>query len=153
MRTDTLFHRPAKLLAVGSLLFAALLAAQPALAQLITGSKHDLSTRTTGAGALGTTEVCVFCHTPHGASTGSATGGLLWNRAPPASPTFNLYASATLDSTALQPMSRSNLCFSCHDGATSIDNMVNKPGSGGYTLGGAVTGYALLPTPAPLPAF
>ena len=147
MRTDTLFHRPVKLLAVGSLLFAALLAGQTAFAQTISGSRHDLSTRTS---VPGTTEVCVFCHTPHGATTGSTSGGLLWNRAAPATAGYTVYTSASLDSTALQPMGNSTMCFSCHDGVTSLDNMVNKPGSGGFTAGGAVTGWTWTPAAGPL---
>ena len=136
MRKNSMFNKPLKLLGAGSLLFAALLAAQPAVAQLITGSRHDLTAATgtgTGSKLTGTTEICVFCHTPHGASTGAATGGLLWNRAAPAVGGYTLYTSTTVDSTFLQPGGNSNMCFSCHDGVTSIDNVVNRPGSGGYT--------------------
>lgn len=132
-----MFHYPMKLLGAGSLLFAALLIGQPAVAQVVT-SKHDL-TAATGTGTnktTGTAEVCVFCHTPHGASSTAP----LWNKGASAG-TFTLYSSATLDSTLLSVGSISAACLSCHDGSTSLDNMINKPGSGGYTAGGATAGY------------
>ena len=77
MRTHSMFHRPAKLLAVGGLLWAALLAGPTALAQSILGSRHDLTSAGTGSiKQTSTTEVCVFCHTPYGV----ASLGPLWNK-------------------------------------------------------------------------
>jgi hypothetical protein len=56
----------------------------------VRGTKHNLSTSgsgTTHAAAGGTSEVCVFCHTPHGATTaddgGTALRAPLWNRRVP----------------------------------------------------------------------
>ena len=44
-------------------------------AQSIVGSKHDLtSAASQGGGTSVTTQVCVFCHTPHGAARSSLRG-------------------------------------------------------------------------------
>ena len=100
MRTDTLLHKPAKLLAVGSLLFAALMTSQSAVAQAsIAVSKHNLTSA--GLGTIKTTdantEICVFCHTPHGASSVAP----LWNKVLPLTATFTpRYSSSTMDGTA-----------------------------------------------------
>ncbi|MDH3319149.1 MAG: cytochrome c3 family protein [Betaproteobacteria bacterium] len=129
-------HTPAGPLAV-ALFLAALLMAQPAVAQIL-GSKHDL-TSATGTGSYrtsSTAEICVFCHTPHGGSASAP----LWNKGLGGSG-FTLYSSATLDSVLLPVGSISAACLSCHDGVGGLDNMINAPGSGGYTAGGASAGY------------
>lgn len=76
-------------------------------------------------------EVCVFCHTPHG---GLLTGPL-WNHSLPANNSFTHYNSATL-STALQGLSvtrvindESLLCMGCHDGSVAVDHLINYPNS------------------------
>ncbi len=104
-----------------------MLVAQPASAQ-ITGSKHDLS-----GGGYGTTELCVFCHTPH--YSGSTT--FLWNRTAPASG-YNVYVSTSMDATAADPataVSPSLNCLSCHDGTVAYNSLVNMPGAGYGTPG------------------
>lgn len=128
-------------------LFGFLLMGQPALAQ-IAGSKHDLTANTNTYYQTSTAEICVFCHTPHGASNAAP----LWNRGAPATASFTLYSSATLDGTVATGNggsdpggvtgSISGACLSCHDGATALDLLINAPGSGGYTAGGAAQGYA-----------
>jgi len=82
----------------------------------------------------GTTEICVFCHTPHGASA----QGPLWNR-PDITGSFPLYNSPTLviddvagisgytdDGSVTYPNGSTRLCLSCHDGVTAI-NVVLDP--------------------------
>ena len=87
----------------------------------------------------GTTEICIFCHTPHNATPQSS----LWNRPDPASMgSFPVYggalvikgsfnvADATLHSqynTALfpYPNGASKLCLSCHDGVTAIGTVLD----------------------------
>lgn len=109
-------------------------------AATIKGSKHDL-----GSGGISqhsssgsnTTEVCVFCHTPHSANT-SATAPL-WNKSLPSS-TYTRYStlnSTTIDGTNATVGSVSLACLSCHDGSQAMDVMINKPGSGGYNAAGA----------------
>jgi len=84
-------------------------------------------------------EVCVYCHTPHGANTTSGAGMPLWNRTVNPSLTYQLYTDAiatTLqlagDQTATDPGPASLTCLSCHDGVTAIDSIINMPGSGNY---------------------
>ena len=77
-------------------------------------------------------EVCVYCHTPHGANTAVALP--LWNRTIKAT-TYNTYdklGTTTLTQTVSQPGAASLSCLSCHDGQTAIDSIVNMPGSGRY---------------------
>lgn len=118
------------LTAVVALSFAA---AGGAWAQGILGTKHNLSTSGTGAihVTTGTAEVCVFCHTPHGADT--AVSAPLWNRAVNIAG-YTMYSSPTYDAvTDAQPTGVSQACLSCHDGTIAFDALRNLPGSGGYT--------------------
>ena len=79
-------------------------------------------------------EICVFCHTPHGANT---TEGPLWNREIPASSTYTVYDSGSIDSTIQQPNGVSKLCLSCHDGSIAIGSVRNRAGSGGFNPSGS----------------
>lgn len=113
---------------------AALLTLVPGLAlAAITGSRHDLSsTNTTAtvrsdAGAGGTNQVCVFCHTPHRA----ASTQLLWNRSATAATGYAGWgATATTAGTALPTTigEVSRRCFSCHDGTISVGAVGNLGG-------------------------
>lgn len=89
------------------------------------------------------TQICVFCHTPHGAATDKAP---LWQRnvGPNGSGTSDLTAYATysstnaggaIQSTTMDSPSRpigsvSVACLSCHDGTQAINTLANYPGSG-----------------------
>ena len=86
-------------------------------------------------------EICVFCHTPHGANVGAP--GPLWNRELSGA-TYNTYNSGSLDATgegiALdQPDGVSKLCLSCHDGTIAIGNVRNRAGSGGFQASAITT--------------
>lgn len=101
---------------------------------------HNLSfdathgrTRATDSSQPGAREICIFCHTPHGASA----QGALWNRYDPNTfGAFPLYNSATLqiknipaaqyDTTANYPNGASKLCLSCHDGVTGIGTLLDR---------------------------
>lgn len=127
-------------IATAAIMVFAVALADSAMAQGISGTKHNLGTGGTGTVHLtaGTDEICVFCHTPHGGQIGTAP---LWNKNLP-STTYQLYGSTggesgTLDGQVLVVGSVSQACLSCHDGTQAMDNMVNAPGSGGYTAGGA----------------
>ncbi len=142
-------------LATAGIMTLLLLLASPSFALSIVGSKHDFSTSGTfstpfaGKYYVGTDsdgfpmpidEVCVFCHTPHGAS--KSVPGLanapLWNRTnspynPPASYTYAMYSSATFSGAAsisTTPTGISMMCMSCHDGVTSlaVNTLLNPPG-------------------------
>ncbi|MBI1822727.1 MAG: hypothetical protein HYR80_01215 [Nitrospirae bacterium] len=85
-----------------------------------------------------TAEVCVFCHTPHGASqvASNLLQAPLWNRQL-ASNQYTLYDQVWSKSFDGQlnlgaPTGYSRLCLSCHDGTVALGAVLNKPGSGGY---------------------
>ncbi len=103
--------------------------------------------RALSGGSENSSEICVFCHTPHGASAEST----LWNRLDPVGPGggFPLYGSATSnmqdadvqaaaqyynDGTGgvVYPNGASRLCLSCHDGVSAIGGVLNggEPGVG-----------------------
>jgi predicted CXXCH cytochrome family protein len=99
----------------------------------ISTTAHNLSTSGTGtitAAAGQTSEICVFCHTPHGATSERP----LWNHQL-SSATYSVPSStdpawATLLTTVGQPDKASRLCLSCHDGTVAIGALVNMPGPG-----------------------
>ena len=124
----------------GIAMVVATLVPTEAAAQIAT-SKHNLGS--TGNSALnstfsGTAEICVFCHTPHGANTGVAAP--LWNKTVPAGPytTYSTGNSASIDGDVAPVGSVSLACLSCHDGSLAIATMINQPGSGGYNPAGGV---------------
>ena len=77
-------------------------------------------------------EVCVYCHTPHGANMTIAAP--LWNRTTKNNTyqTYDLLNTASLTQPVSQPGASSLTCLSCHDGTTAVDAIVNMPGSGRY---------------------
>lgn len=110
-----------------------LVAATVASAATIVNSKHDLSATTTTAGE--TTQICIFCHTPHNPVAQIP----LWNRTGQnANTAFKLYtSSSTLDmynkvSAGFKPSgfttnSISLFCMSCHDGSPLGGGVHNHP--------------------------
>jgi predicted CXXCH cytochrome family protein len=105
----------------------------------------------------GTDEVCVFCHTPHGAATGGGNPPL-WNKNLPTGP-YTVYSTAnssTMDAALATDGagggaigSVSIACLSCHDGTQAMNSVINAPGSGltnaAYTAGTWTAGTG--PTP------
>lgn len=134
-RTFTAFA----LVAGGFLLASSLLLPTAADAQTgIRTTKHYLGTGAPAGNNIfnGTDEVCVFCHTPHGGSTGSAP---LWNKTLPTNtPAYTLYSSTTMDANRATDGITGNpsigsvsiACLSCHDGSLAINAVINAPGSG-----------------------
>jgi predicted CXXCH cytochrome family protein len=107
------------------------LGAVPALAvkgtQDVTATVHNLSVSAPWPMLASTneTEVCIFCHTPHG---GSLTGPL-WNRNN-STETYTHYTSSTLSSAVGTSRGQniydeSRLCLSCHDGSISMYTVMN----------------------------
>jgi len=102
----------------------------------ITSSKHDL--RGVGGNTEDNTEICVYCHTPHGAQS-SFAGAPLWNKTGTAGLQFRMYGATTNDTagstiagnpTDSTVNAQSMACLSCHDGVSAINSVVNAPGSG-----------------------
>ena len=112
------------------------LGSAPALAG-IANTKHNLGSLSTGVNKFnGTAEICVFCHTPHGADTSAAVP--LWNRvlaAPTTYQTYNSLGTSSLDGATAPVGSVSLACLSCHDGGQALNVMINQPGSGGFNTG------------------
>ncbi len=107
----------------------------------VASTKHNLSV--SGPGTIKATteqQICVFCHTPHNASSVAQ----LWNRSQP-STVYTLYSSDYLTSKAYaapsQINAKSKLCMSCHDGTIALGAVINAPGSGAgsISMSGGVT--------------
>jgi hypothetical protein len=112
-------------------------------AEDVRNTLHNLSTTNpigtinVGAGSSSTTEVCVFCHTPHGASTTNAGAAPLWNRAMPSTAAYSTYSGPNMDGTTVAPVGVFLACLSCHDGTVALDALRNAPGSGGFRSDGS----------------
>jgi hypothetical protein len=140
--------------------------AQAAKISDVRATKHNLSAvadgTTTPSGkvpvrtikASTETQVCVFCHTPHGATTGVAP---LWNRTLSSatySATSGTYTSTSMEANATElaagPGGSSKLCLSCHDGTMAIDKVNVLNGASNPTIvmkvSGTVTTPAYMPT-------
>jgi hypothetical protein len=157
--SDTLDRRPRALAHLASVAAALVVGLGVACGVLYSSSsaagiaetKHNLGS---GAGPAGrnqvsdTAEICVFCHTPHGADVNAPAP--LWNKrlgaagAPAGGGTYTTYdtlQTPSLDGTVAPVGSISMACLSCHDGTQAMDNIINAPGSGGYdTTGGGNDG-------------
>ena len=113
----------------------------------VRATKHNLSV--TGPGPVKSTtetQVCVFCHTPHGAENIPAAP--LWNRKP-STATYTPYVSSSIEASvaemAAAPGGSSKLCLSCHDGAMAIGsvNVLNGTSPGSIALTGTGAGGTL----------
>jgi predicted CXXCH cytochrome family protein len=103
-----------------------------ATAQSVVGTAHDLSATGPGVHA-NTKQVCVFCHTPHQASTASGQEPL-WNHTLSSTGSYGTYGSSSMDATVTDigagvagSAAASNLCMSCHDGTVAVHSMWNPP--------------------------
>lgn len=100
------------------------------------GSSVSALSRTVKAEAGQSTEVCVFCHTPHAATSGAPP---LWNRSlSTADGSYTPYTSSSLDANDnlidRQPDGGSKLCLSCHDGMMTIGTVGVLSGEVGKTV-------------------
>lgn len=111
------------------------------------------------------TQICIFCHTPHGASAQST----LWNRPDPVGgDAYLLNTSVTLaigDNAKVPtadtgyvagpdyPNGSTRLCMSCHDGVTAIGTILNgmiNNGDGDTILSATATKVVDLTTAHPV---
>jgi hypothetical protein len=108
----------------------------------IGGSRHNLGGLGRVIRASETTEICVFCHTPHHTNTANNLKPL-WNRGTQAPSAYTAYGT-TLGGTSVASTdvgSTTLACLSCHDGVTTFDNIVNAPGKAGVVNGGSDRGW------------
>jgi len=99
----------------------------------ISNTKHNFSATVIPSSdanrvASATTEsqICAFCHTPHGAT--AIPKAPIWNRTL-SNATYIPFTSGSLDATDLgQPGGKSKLCLSCHDGTLALGavNVLNR---------------------------
>lgn len=107
----------------------------------VAATKHNLSI--SGPGGIKSTtetEVCVFCHVPHNASTVAP----LWNRATPTG-LYTPYSSTTAKGNMGQPNGTSLLCLSCHDGTIAPGELMSRGATRVPMLGVDATTGRLLP--------
>src|SRR3990170_4326680 len=119
----------------------------PAVVEDIRNTKHNLSSLSPegidrAVYSEQTTEICIFCHTPHGANAEAAEAlkAPLWNRSLSVaryilydqvwSTSFEAYEVSPPKPNA--PTGYSRLCLSCHDGTIALGTVLNPPGSGIY---------------------
>lgn len=108
----------------------------------ISMSRHNMGSTGRVITTDATTQICVFCHTPHFSNTSGGTLPL-WNKSTTNSTTYTAYGTTSAGSTVSQTdLSASTLaCLSCHDGISTFDSIVNLPGKGGIVAGGADRGW------------
>lgn len=120
----------------------------------IINTRHNMmqSTMASGGGTImnasrnNYNEVCVYCHTPHGAATNATVP--LWNRTLPTGTTYQTYNqlnTSSLTGLVSQPGGASLPCLSCHDGSQATDAILNMPGSGQYSTSPAPWNYVAGP--------
>lgn len=98
------------------------LAASLVHAETIVNSKHNLSVSGPGTVRAGKeSQVCIFCHTPHNATTEAP----LWNRYGSGA-TYTPYISTTTKALIGQPTGSSKLCLSCHDGTVALGKVRSR---------------------------
>lgn len=149
-----------------TMLVAVGILAVPQASAQVAKTKHNLSTSFTAGeqgarnnfltgGNTNLTQICVFCHTPHGAASDKAP---LWQRnvgpdgggdvtlsATGYQTYSSVNASTTMDSPTRPIGSVSVACLSCHDGTQAINTLANYAGSGSKkwddaSIGGSWTG-------------
>ena len=88
----------------------------------VVNSPHNLSASAPGSvRATSEQQVCIFCHTPHNATSVQP----LWNRQTPVN-AYRVYASNSLQALPGQPTGSSKLCLSCHDGTIALGSVFSR---------------------------
>ena len=110
----------------------ALLAASSVAMASVVNTAHNLGASNIPGGNFNsdTTEICVFCHTPHGGDQDAFAP--LWNRSTQTSNAYTRYSSLgrlTFDAKEAPVGSVSAACLSCHDGTQAMNAIINTPGS------------------------
>lgn len=108
----------------------------------IGSSRHNLGSMGKVLTSTATTEICVFCHTPHHSNTANGLKPM-WNRGTSAPTSYTAYGATIGGSTVSNTDigSTSLACLSCHDGVMTFDNLVNAPGKDGVVNGGSDRGW------------
>ena len=108
-----------------------LVAAGAASAASIVGTAHDMRTYF-GSGIGITTQVCVYCHTPH--MPAGRTQDPLWNHTLSTQGSYGIYGSSTMNAAPTSMVgtdgSVGSLCMSCHDGTVAVNTLWKAPVDG-----------------------
>lgn len=100
-----------------------------ASAGTVVDSAHDMRTYFTGTGSTATSQVCVYCHTPH--MPAGRTQDPLWNHSLSTNGSYLVYTSSTMNAapTAMTGSDGSvgSLCMSCHDGTVAVNSLWKQP--------------------------
>ena len=117
-----------------------LLAASSVATASVSNTAHNLSGNVNGMHLVGSTEICIFCHTPHGAN--QSVDAPIWNRAVSSTSVYTRFSTLgrlTFDAKEAPIGSVSIACLSCHDGTQARDAVINSPGTGstGFVVGTA----------------
>jgi hypothetical protein len=121
----------------------ALMAASSVALASVTDTKHNLGASGSNNHTNGTTEICIFCHTPHGGDQSVAAP--IWNRTQSSTSVYTRFSAMnriTFDADEAPIGSVSIACLSCHDGTQAMNAVINSQGSDSvYTVGaGTFTG-------------
>ena len=122
----------------------ALMAASSVALASVINTKHNLGAyngwgnpAATSNHTTGTTEICIFCHTPHGGNQQVAAP--IWNRTVSSTSVYTRFSAMnriTFDADEAPIGSVSIACLSCHDGTQAMNAVINSPGSDSiYTTG------------------
>ncbi|MBF0438881.1 MAG: hypothetical protein HQL93_07135 [Magnetococcales bacterium] len=115
-------------------------------------TKHNLSVTDYSGGpqrdvkATSETQICVFCHTPHGATLDTGLKSPLWNRQLSTTTYTGTYESKSINADVNElragPGGTSKLCLSCHDGTLAIGsvNVLGGTKSASINMAGTGTG-------------
>jgi len=83
-------------------------------------------------GVASTTQVCVYCHTPH--MPAGRTQDPLWNHTLSTQGSYGVYGSSSMNAapTAMTGSDGSvgSLCMSCHDGTVAVNTLWKQPTDG-----------------------
>jgi hypothetical protein len=90
-------------------------------------SRHNLGALGVYIKASDTSQICVFCHTPHHTAVPAHP---LWNRSNTNAASYTAYGTTSAGTTIADGdlYGATLACLSCHDGVTTFDNLVNRPG-------------------------
>lgn len=103
----------------------------------IKGTMHDLSVSGANGGVTNYTQICKFCHSPHGAAPAALQVIPLWGHMTTAA-TYTMYNTTNNPNSMMNPLTivdaapsgPSMACLSCHDGTVAV----NARMAGGYSV-------------------
>lgn len=119
-----------KLLVLAAVVALAMFAGSAMAQNSVVDTVHNFQ----GQGGGTTTQVCVYCHTPHQSESPYVDTDPLWNHTLSTVAAYGVYSSTTLNANPVTDLGGgttvSNLCLSCHDGTVAISSVYKAPTDG-----------------------